>query len=341
MVFHKDFVYNIWKICEVSYLAGKRRSANGKGHFTAVLAVIVFLFIVFAIYRISTAGVPASDFYPAPSPSVPASQQPKSTQKDVMDVYMLDVGQGDCFFLRSPSGKTMLVDAGEAGEFDTIDAFLKSQSITKLDVVVATHPHSDHIGAMYKVINTYEIGAFYMPDVAHTSSTFEKMVDALEEQNVSVKRAEASGETYLPWSDEITVRILSPLKDGVYDEESLNDWSVVLHVSFGNSSILMTGDAEEPVEEQMLSAYDASVLSATVLKAPHHGSSTSGSEAFLDAVKPKIALISCELDNEYGHPHEETLKRYAARGITAYRTDKSGTIHLTFTPDGVNVQTEK
>lgn len=322
-------------------LSGKRRSTKGKGQLTAALAVIVFLFVLFIIYRYTSADVPASDFFPTPTPIVPVSQQPIHTQNGEMDVYMLDIGQGDCFFLRAPSGKTMLVDAGEAGEFDTIDAFLKSQSVTKLDVVVATHPHSDHIGAMYKVINAYEIGVFYLPDVAHTSSTFEKMLSALEEHDVLVKRAYASGESYLPWSDEITVRILSPLKDGIYDEESLNDWSVVLHVSFGNSSILFTGDAEEPVEEQMLSAYDASVLRATVLKAPHHGSSTSGSEAFLDAVNPKIALISCELDNEYGHPHEETLKRYAARGITAYRTDKSGTVHLTFTAEGIEAKTEK
>ena len=322
-------------------MSGKRRSTKGKGQLTAALAVIVFLFVLFIIYRYTSLDVPASDFFPTPTPIALASQQPIHKQKGEMDVYMLDIGQGDCFFLRSPSGKTMLVDAGEAGEFDTIDAFLKSQGVTKLDVVVATHLHSDHIGAMYKVIRAYEIGTFYMPDVAHTSSTFEKMLDALKEQNITVKRAEASGETYLPWSSEITVRILSPLKDGIYDEESLNDWSVVLHVSFDNSSILFTGDAEEPVEEQMLSAYDASVLRATVLKAPHHGSSTSGSEAFLDTVNPQIALISCELDNEYGHPHEETLKRYAARGIMAYRTDTSGTVHLTFSSDGVNVETQK
>ncbi|HWS30191.1 MAG TPA: ComEC/Rec2 family competence protein [Clostridia bacterium] len=322
-------------------MSQKRRSGKGKYRATAVVAVIVFLCVLFAVYHAASAGTPASDFYPTPSSLSAASAQPVSAPPGVMDVYMLDVGQGDSIFLLSPSGKTMLVDAGEASEFDKIDAFLKSQGVTKLDVVVATHPHSDHIGAMSKVINAYEIGTFYMPDIAHTTATFEKMVDALEEQNVSVKRAEANGETYMPWSDEVTVRILSPMKDGDYDQESLNDWSVVLHVSFGNSSILLTGDAEEAAEEQMLSSYGASVFRATVLKAGHHGSRTSGSEAFLDAVNPRIALISCGLDNSYGHPHKETLERYAARGIEAYRTDQDGTIHLTFAAEGVKVETEK
>ncbi|MCE5236611.1 MAG: ComEC/Rec2 family competence protein [Clostridiaceae bacterium] len=323
----------------------KRRYANGKGLFPAILTVIVFLCIIFALSRFPVSDLPAGASAASPSPSAAArataSQKPQSGVEGTMDVFVLDVGQGDSIFLRSPSGKTMLVDASEADEFGVIDAFLKAQGVTRLDVVVATHPHSDHIGAMYKVINAYEIGTFYMPDVSHTTATFEKMMDALEKNDVGVKRAEANGESYIPWSDEVTVRILSPLAGGDYDENELNGWSAVLHVSFAGSSILLTGDAEKPSEQKMIDAYDASVLRATVLKAGHHGSNTSSSDAFLDAVSPEIAVISCGLNNDYGHPHKETLARYAARDMAVYRTDLMGTVHLSFTADGVRVETEK
>ena len=325
-------------------MSGKRRSTKSKGSLSAVVSVLVFLLVVFAIYQAST-GSDSSPVSALPSPTITAvaSTNPSETlpADGAMDVYIIDVGQGDSIFLRSPSGKTMLVDAGEAGEFEAVDAFLKAQGITRLDVVVATHPHSDHIGAMYKVINAYEIGVFYMPNVTHTTSTFEKMIDALEEKDVSVKRAEASAETYLPWSDDVSVRILSPIEGNDAEEDDLNDWSVVLHISFGNSSILLTGDAEKPTEARMLEVYPAEVLHATVLKAGHHGSSTSSSDTFLDAVNPKIAVISCGKGNDYGHPHAETLERYAARRMEVYRTDLAGTLHLIFSAQDVSVETEK
>lgn len=317
-------------------MSKKRRSGGSKGYLSTAAIVIVFLFILFLIYR-SAAGGAYSDI---PSPTRTPFVSATSQSGPAMEAYILDVGQADSIFLRSPSGKTMLVDAGEAGTFDVLDAFLKAQGVKKLDVVVATHPHSDHIGAMYKVINAYEIGAFYMPDVSHTTSTFERMIDALEKNDVPVKRAVADGESYLPWSDETAVRILSPLK-GVDYGDDLNAWSVVLRVSYESSSILLTGDTEKPAEALMLEAYGASVFRSTVLKSAHHGSRTSGSDAFLDAVAPKIAMISCETDNDYGHPHKETLSRYAKRGIEVYRTDLMGTLHLVFTANGVTVEKEK
>lgn len=323
----------------------KRRYASGNGLFTAILTVIVFLCIISALYRFSAGGLadglPAATPPPSAFAQATASQNPQSGAAETMDVFVLDVGQGDSVFLRSPSGKTMLVDAGEADEFGVIDAFLKAQGVTRLDVVVATHPHSDHIGAMYKVIKAYGVGNFYMPDVAHTTSGFEKMMNALEKNEVRVKRAQANGESYIPWSDEVTVRILSPIAGGDYDESDLNSLSAVLHVSFAGSSILLTGDAEAPSEQQMLDAYDASVLRATVLKAGHHGSSASSADAFLDAVSPEIAVISCGLHNDYGHPHKETLKRFAARNMKVFRTDRMGTVHLLFTAEGVSVETQK
>ncbi|HMM32182.1 MAG TPA: ComEC/Rec2 family competence protein [Clostridia bacterium] len=325
-------------------MSGKRRSPKSKGTLSAIVSVLVFLLFVFVIYQASSGGEssPVSSV-PSPTQETAASPGPSKALPTLgaMDMYIIDVGQGDSIFLRSPTGKTMLVDAGEAGEFETIDAFLKTLGVTKLDVVVATHPHSDHIGAMYKVIRAYEIGTFYMPDIAHTTSTFEKMLDALEEKDVSVKRAEASGETYLPWSNDVTVRILSPIEGNDADADDLNDWSVVLHISFGNSSILLTGDAEKAAEARILETYPEEVLRATVLKAGHHGSSTSSSDAFLDAVNPEIAVISCGEGNDYGHPHAETLERYASRGMEVYRTDLGGTLHLIFTAQGVSVETEK
>lgn len=255
-----------------------------------------------------------------------------------LEVYFLDVGQGDSIFLRSPNGKTMLVDTSESKYYDVIDSFLKAQGVTKLDAVVATHPHSDHIGGMAKLIKNYDIGVFYISPVEHTTSTYENMISAIEDRNVETVAVYADEMSTVEWDKDVNVRVLSPFTDQDYD---LNNWSIVLNIAYGNTSVLLTGDAEEPAETVMLKKLPAEYFKATVLKLGHHGSSTSTSAAFWAAVTPEAVAIEVGEGNDYGHPHRETLEMLAKWGGPVYRTDLNGTIHFTLDGKGYTVETEK
>lgn len=283
------------------------------------------------------AGADSSDTAKEPD----ESNTPEITETDapVLEVHLLNVGQADSIFLRSPKGKTMLIDSGESQNFDAVCEFLESEDVKKLDVVVATHPHNDHIGSMYRILRKYDVGKFYMPAVTHTTETFERMLDALDDNDITPRLAYAKPNAKIAWGDgSVTARIVSPFEGIDYD---LNNWSIVLHVSFGETSILLTGDAEEHAESVMLANLSAEDLDADVLKLGHHGSSTSTSEVFLDTVSPEIAVVSVGKANDYGHPHAETLKRLKQRDIPLYRTDKHGTISLILDGEDVFITTEK
>ena len=247
----------------------------------------------------------------------------------------IDVGQGDSIFLRSPSGKTMLVDAGTPDSFESIQNVLSEEGVTKLDVVVMTHPHSDHMGSMKRVIDNYDIGTFYMPDAVNTTSSFDRMLSALEKKKVKTKVIWGSAKTTINWDGDVEVRVLSPIKGADY-QDNLNDMSVVIKVTYGETSLLLTGDAESYAEELMI-ASEKELLQADVLKIGHHGSSTSSSQAFLDAVQPKAVVISLGKNNDYGHPHRETMQRLKKLGTEIYRTDELGTVRMLFTESEVRL----
>ena len=247
----------------------------------------------------------------------------------------IDVGQGDSIFLRSPNGKTMLVDAGTPDSFESIQNVLSEEGVTKLDVVVMTHPHSDHMGSMKRVIDNYDIATFYMPDAVNTTSSFDRMLSALEKKKVKTKVIWGSAKTTINWDGDVEVRVLSPIKGADY-QDNLNDMSVVIKVTYGETSLLLTGDAESYAEELMI-ASEKELLQADVLKIGHHGSSTSSSQAFLDAVQPKAVVISLGKNNDYGHPHRETMQRLKKMGTEIYRTDELGTVRMLFTESEVRL----
>jgi beta-lactamase superfamily II metal-dependent hydrolase len=243
-----------------------------------------------------------------------------------MSVDFIDVGQGECTLIVS-GDNVILVDGGESGTADSVINFLRNKSISEIDCCIATHPHSDHIGSLYKVFSEFDVVDVIMPEIPEnlipTSKTYEKFMRSVSEHARNVYPAEP-GESY-EYGD-IKIEILGPV--GEYD--NLNDYSVVSRIVYGKTSLVLTGDAEKPAEKDILNK--DLICSADILKVGHHGSRTSTSDEWLYAVSPQFAVFSCGMNNDYGHPHKETIKRLEKNGIDYYRTDLLGTV--SFESDG-------
>lgn len=259
-------------------------------------------------------------------PTTPATSEPGQ-----LTVHYIDVGQADCELLLS-EGSAMLIDAGNNADGDMVVDYLKSQGVTRLDYVVGTHPHEDHIGGLDDVINNFEVGTVIMPEAETNTKTFEDVLDAIDAKNLTITTP-VPGDNYDFGGVQFT--ILAPNGDSY---SSLNDYSVVIRLVNGQDSFLFTGDAETASEKEMLQ--NGLPLQSTVLKVGHHGSSTSSSEDFLNAVNPSYGIISCETGNDYGHPHQETLDRLQAHNISYFRTDTQGTIIASSDGNGVTFNTQ-
>jgi len=253
-------------------------------------------------------------------------QQEQNAINETLEVHFIDVGQGDSIFIKNGT-HMMLVDAGNNDDSVMITQYLQKQGVSRLEYVIGTHPHEDHIGGMDAVIRNFEINRIFLPRVTHDTETYKDVLRAMLSESIGVTIPEP-GKTYKLGDASFT--ILAPVSTN-YKE--LNNYSIVIKLNFGGTSYLLTGDAEELSEQEML-AMDFDV-SADVLKLGHHGSSSSSSVEFLNAVKPDFAVISVGKDNDYGHPHMETMLKLRDRNIPVYRTDENGTI-ISVT-DGKNI----
>lgn len=247
-----------------------------------------------------------------------------------LEVHYLDVGQGDSTYIRY-NDYDILIDATTLKDSDDLIKQLKDLNVKDLDLVIATHPHEDHIGGMPKVFKEYDVKSFYMPQSAHTTKTFEKLVRAVTDEGIEMNVIKAG--TMLPTPKELHTEVFAPLKTTY---EDLNNYSPIIKMQFGDKAFMFTGDAEEDSELEVVKRYDNS-LKADVLKLGHHGSSTSSSEEFLNAVKPSIGVISCGQNNKYGHPHKETLEKAKVRNMDLYRTDTDGSITIVTNGSDLNV----
>jgi len=242
-------------------------------------------------------------------------------------VHFIDVGQGDSILVQSRQ-HNILIDAGLPAAGSIVVAYLERLGISSLDYIVATHPHSDHIGGMPAVLARFSVSNFWMPDVIHETAAFERLLEALERNHIYITTVEAGARIN---AGIINMIVVSPL-EGLMHANS-NDYSIVLHMSHSSTSFLFTGDAEAPAEMQMLASGHS--IRANVLNIGHHGSRTSTTEAFLDAVNPQIAVISLGANNQFGHPHRYVIERLTERGIKILRTDELGTIVIS--TDGANL----
>lgn len=232
--------------------------------------------------------------------------------------YFLDVGQGDSIYIRTPRGQSVLIDGGNNDQGERLVNYLKSLNVKQIDALVATHPDADHIGGLDNVLKNIKVQNVYTPKITHTTKTYEDFVLAVKNQGLKFKEAKAGVSLGL---DGVEAHFTGPVKQ--YGTE-LNDWSAVLKVTYGKNSFLFTGDAPTGAEQDMINARQD--LRADVLKVGHHGAKTSTSQAFLDAVKPKYAVISVGADNKYGHPTAEVLNRLTKSHIETFRTDQLGTV---------------
>lgn len=243
-------------------------------------------------------------------------------------VHFIDVGQGDAVLIHAAEG-AVLIDGGDNPMGGRVLEYIRNQGIRELTYVIATHPHADHIGGLIAVVNEMPIGTLIMPQIAHNTRTFERFIDALENNDINVK-APVAGETFLV--GDVVFTIIAP----VYNHyANINDHSVSLRLVFGDISFVFTGDAEVASERDMVAS--GRNLSADVLHVGHHGSTTSTTEVFLDAVSPGIAVISVGADNGHGHPHGAVVTRLISHGVRIYRTDIHGNIVIV--TDGENVWT--
>ncbi|MFA5658188.1 MAG: ComEC/Rec2 family competence protein [Oscillospiraceae bacterium] len=241
-------------------------------------------------------------------------------------VHFIDVGQGDCTLILSEDA-AVLIDAGESEYSEKVIAYIQAQGVKKLDYIIATHPHSDHIGSLSDVIKSFEIGTVFMPyipdEMTPTSYSYENFLTALVENDVNTVELDETKKIVL---SDISLTLYPPLEN--YD--NLNDYSIITKMTHGKNTFLFSGDAESKSEKDHIE--NGEDLSAKVYKAGHHGSNTSSSDAFLSEICPEYCIISCGADNSYNHPGEKAVNRIKSYTDIILRTDLLGTI--VFESDG-------
>lgn len=282
---------------------------------------------------------------PEPSPSANSSVEitPKILPSQNLTMSFIDVGQGDSILVILPNTKTLLIDGGERQSSSKVLSTLQEHGLSYIDVVVATHPHADHIGGLVDVINNVNVGQVLDSGQVHTTQTFEDLLDAIYNKQIP-SRSISEGES-INLDPTVRINVLNPpasIPDGSNNEAEFNDNSVALKLTYGNFSALLTGDMEERNEARLVFK-NATILDTDVLKAGHHGSRTSSSLAFLNAVTPEVVIISLGAGNSYGHPHQEALDRISASGAQyLHRTDIDGTITLISDAGGnISILTEE
>lgn len=308
---------------EVPMAKKRRKNRKGLGIGSVLIVLLVGLAILLYPYIEQWLEIP--------------SDSPTSTPVDgQVTVHVIDVGQADSILLVTPAGN-MLIDAGTNAAESRLKSYLDALGIRQFEYLVLTHPHEDHIGGADMILREYTVKNVVMPNVTATSKTYESVIDALEKSQANVIEAH-SGETFS--LGDLICRVLAP-NSAKYS--STNDYSVVLRATYGEVSMMFTGDAEGnkqgESEKEILKTYTPADLRCDFLKVGHHGSDTSTSPEFLKAVSPKIAAISVGEGNTYGHPVQSTLDALDAAGVTCYRTDRLGS--LVFVCDGKTIEYRK
>lgn len=256
-----------------------------------------------------------------------------------LKIYFIDVNQGDAALVVTPNEKTILIDAGDCDEYHDygkdVYMFLKKLKITKLNAVIISHPHRDHIGGMYYVLSKINTDSFYDSGFPYPSQVYQQLLELIDEKRIKYYLAREG--TAINLDPSVEINILYPPKIFVFDTP--NDNSVVLRIKYKNIAVLFTGDIEAQAENYIVKKYrkKKNVVISNILKVPHHGSNTSSTKEFLELVEPEVAIISCGKNNRFGHPHFAVIKRYKNFGVEIYRTDIHGTIEVIIDGDDYQI----
>lgn len=286
-----------------------------------------YIFLLLTLLSLAGCAIPFSQ-------GNPMTDEPKvqiDSLNDEVVAHFLDVGQADCAVIELPNQRFMLIDAGEAKDSSTIIEYLKTLKVKKIDYIIATHPHADHIGGLASVIKEFDIGAIYMPKVVATSKTYENLLTTISEKNLKIKTGKSGVEILN--EENLKINIVAPNQEKY---SGYNNYSIVLKLTYGNTSYLFTGDAEKISEQEITDD-----IASEVLKVAHHGSDTSTSEEFLKKVAPKYAIISVGAGNKYNHPAEITISKLQKYTNNIYRTDLNGNIIVKTNGQDIEVQTSK
>lgn len=250
-------------------------------------------------------------------------------QKDNLSVHFIDVGQGDCTFIKSPTGENILIDSGDNYASDKVLSYLDSYGVRKIDILIATHPDTDHIGAMDDVIYNYNVGSIFMPDIASESVNYFNLLDAIDYKN-KIESPLYAGDIF-EFKNGMILEILSPIEGKIYRDTNSN--SIVAKLTYEDTSFIFTGDSTiENEMDMMRKNFD---LSCDVLKLGHHGSITSSSIEFLKETSPSMAVVSSGRNNDYGHPNDEVIESLENLKIPYVNTAYYGDI--IFISDGKKV----
>ena len=316
---------------------GRKRGSgvNRRASFSTLAVVFVIALAFIALNRLGILELPEEQGVSSlASQAIPASAEGKT------QVFFLDVGQGDSELIRIPGESgyfNVLLDTGEYEYAEGLIQYLQELGIERIDLLIESHPHTDHMGCMARIVQRFEIGSIYMPllpeEQTPTTKAYEKLLDAVMEKNLIVNELYAGA--FLEGPEDASFEVLAPRKDEVW--EDANNYSAVIRFTYGEDTFLFPGDAESPSEKEILNAgYD---VSADVLKCGHHGSRTSTSAKFLKAVNPSYAVISCGAENSYGHPHDGTLQKLEKLGVEILRTDEDGTVLIVSGGHGLELWT--
>ncbi len=256
-----------------------------------------------------------------------------TTATENLQVVFIDVEQGDATLIHTPNGENLLIDGGEYDTYEThLAPFLHKQGIKSVDAAIVTHYHSDHMGGIQSLTEDGGVKTLILPDYDDTDTSKKHLERAANNNGTNIQYV-SSGDAIETDCEGLSIKVLHPFPGGSKGNNFHNNSSLVLHISYGTTSFLITGDIEARVEKEMVKGFD---IECDVLKVSHHGSSTSSSKVFLQAADPTYAIISVGKDNSYGHPHYETLDTLNNEDITVYRTDTDGNITFDITAEGIN-----
>lgn len=249
----------------------------------------------------------------------------------LLSIHIIDVGQGDSILIQTPNKKNILVDGGDEDAQHIVKNYLKRKKVKSLDIIIATHPDTDHIGSLDYIVENFSVKSIYMPEQSVDSESYINLVNSCNSKKLTPE--------YLYKGDNINIEknidinVLSP--SYIQGDNNLN--SIVFTLDFNQNSFLFTGDAEEENESDIINSFDLDYVD--FLKVGHHGSNSSTTDEFLEETSPDVAAISCGYKNSYGHPHKQTLENLSKHSVLTYRTDQIGDI--VFFSDGQTIFTKK